>query len=55
MKVSVTVVLEVDTEGWALDYGVEGKAAIRADVKEYVRHTLYECNDNFSPPAPRRG
>jgi hypothetical protein len=36
MKVSVTVVIDVDTEAWALAYGVEGAAQIRADVKRYA-------------------
>ena len=47
MKVRVTFTLEVDTEGWTLDYGVEGNAAIREDVREWVKNVLDQSSDNI--------
>lgn len=45
VKISLTVL--VDTEGWAADYGIEGTAEIRKDVKSYVKNLLQEVNDNL--------
>lgn len=42
MKVRVTVTLDVDEESWAMNYGIEGKAEIREDVKNHANHTLTE-------------
>lgn len=50
MKVTINLTVEVDTEGWTLDYGVEGKAAIRADVKEYVMNVILQSNENLKLP-----
>ena len=42
MKVKVEVTVDIDPEAWTMNYGVEGTAAIREDVKEYCRHTLHD-------------
>lgn len=42
MKVRVAVTLDVDPEAWTLTYGVEGPAAIRADVQAYATSMLTE-------------
>lgn len=36
MKVRVEITLDIDTEAWSLEYGVEGASAIREDVKTHV-------------------
>ena len=36
MKIKVTITLDVDTDAWTLNYGVEGAKKIREDVKTYV-------------------
>jgi hypothetical protein len=43
MKVRVTVTLDVDPEMWTLNYGVEGRAAIAADEREWARTLLHEA------------
>lgn len=40
LKVRIALTVEVDTEDWTSDYGVSGTAAIRSDVKEYVRNVI---------------
>lgn len=41
MKVVVTVTVEIeDPSQWTLAFGVEGLAAIRQDVKEYIGNDL---------------
>ena len=47
MKVRVSFTLEVNPEGWADDYGVEGDAAIRKDVREWAKNVLDQTNDNI--------
>lgn len=47
MKVRISLTVEVDTEGWARDYGVDGAAAIRADVAQYIDSAVRECNPNL--------
>jgi hypothetical protein len=42
VKVTISVTVDIDPEAWTLNYGVEGSAAIRADVKEYGRSTIIE-------------
>lgn len=42
MKVRVEVTVDVDPEAWALNYGVEGSAAIREDVKRKVSSDAVE-------------
>lgn len=41
MKVTVTLVIDVDTDAWVETYGTETTAAaIRADVKRHVLNTV---------------
>ncbi len=40
MRVRLTLTIEVDPETWTGEYGVEGAAAIREDVRNKVRHDL---------------
>ena len=57
MIVRIDLTLEVNEAGWALDYGVEGKAEIRDDVKTYVASALSQMNENFHAipsEAPKR-
>ncbi|NKS33137.1 hypothetical protein GS534_24225 [Rhodococcus hoagii] len=42
MKVKIEVTVDIDPEAWTMNYGVEGAAAIREDVREYCRNTLIE-------------
>lgn len=42
MKVKISVEVDIDPEAWTLNYGVEGAAAIRADVKRYAEGTILE-------------
>lgn len=43
MKVVVTVTVEIkDPSQWTLAFGVEGLAAIRQDVKEYVGNEVQQ-------------
>ncbi|QNJ57053.1 hypothetical protein L3Y21_gp009 [Gordonia phage Rabbitrun] len=42
MKVRVEVTLDIDTESWSANYGIEGGAEIRKDVKAHAAHTLTE-------------
>lgn len=37
MRVKISMTVEVNPEEWTLAYGVEGAAAIREDVKSYIR------------------
>ena len=41
MKVKVSVTVDIDPQAWAMNYGIEGAAAIRDDVKEAVKHAVY--------------
>lgn len=36
----LVVTLEVDTDAWAAEYGLEGRLAVREDVRSYVTTTL---------------
>lgn len=40
MKVRISLTVEVDPDAWTATYGVEGTAAIRADVKTYIEGTI---------------
>jgi len=40
VKVAVTLSIEVDADGWEMDYGVSGASAIRADVKLYLKTAI---------------
>ncbi|MFC9432742.1 hypothetical protein [Nocardia sp. NPDC057030] len=40
MQVSITIKLNIDPESWTMNYGVEGAAAIREDVKAHVTNSL---------------
>lgn len=42
MKITVTISLEIDEEAWTLNYGVEGKAAIRQDAKAHADNLVRE-------------
>jgi hypothetical protein len=48
MFVSVTVRLDIDTEAWATDYGLETASEIRADVKEHVQNLVRDHLDSLS-------
>ncbi len=43
IKVSVRLTLEVDMDVWALEYGTDGQAAVRADVKSYALEQIAGC------------
>ena len=45
VKVQLAVTVEVNAEGWEIDYDVTGER-LPADVAEYVKHNLLD-NDNF--------
>lgn len=48
VKVAVSVTLEVDAEGWDMDYGCGTAAqAIRSDVTSAVHSLLNEYNDSM--------
>lgn len=41
MKIVVILEVEIeDPDDWTVTFGVEGKAAIRKDVKEYVENAV---------------
>ena len=42
MKVKITLTVDIDAASWTLNYGVEGAAAIRADVIAYVENAVVE-------------
>lgn len=44
MKVKVSFTVDVDTEVWTLNYGVEGAAEIRADVKTYIENEVVKAH-----------
>ena len=46
MRINLNITVEVDSATWELEYGVSGSAAIREDVRAYVR-TLLEGNGNL--------
>ena len=48
MRVSITLQLDVDTEGWEANYYVSGAAAIRESVKDYVAGAVQECNEDLT-------
>lgn len=41
MKVRVSFTVDIDTEAWAATYGVEGASAIRQDVQNHAKHTVF--------------
>ena len=47
IKVAITLTVEVDADGWELDYGVSGAAEIRKDVKAYVRNVVQSSSENL--------
>ena len=47
MRINVAVTLDIDPEAWAIEYGVEGAAAIRADVKMHAINALKQHYDNI--------
>lgn len=46
MKVHITMTVEIDPDDWTLNYGIEGRPAIRADLitwaPEIVRQQLVQ-------------
>jgi hypothetical protein len=46
MKVRVVLTLEVNVEGWMMDYGIP-KSEVREDVVSYVRTLMHEVNQNI--------
>lgn len=40
MIVRVELSLDIDPDAWTENYGVEGPAAIRMDVKSHVRNSV---------------
>ena len=36
VKARITITVEVDPDEWTATFDVEGRAAIRADVKKYI-------------------
>lgn len=42
MKVRIpAMTVDIDTDTWEMNYGIEGTAAIREDVKEAAKHAVY--------------
>lgn len=52
MKVKVEIWLEVNVEGWMMDYGIP-KSEVREDVKSFVQTHMEEANHNFELKAIR--
>jgi hypothetical protein len=49
VKVAISATIEVDVEGWDMDYGTGTEApAIREDVKRYLHSLIHECNGNMT-------
>lgn len=46
MKVRVIMTLDVNVEGWMVDYGIP-KSEVREDVVSYVRTLMHEANHNI--------
>lgn len=42
MRVKITVTVNIDAEAWTANYGIEGAAAIREDVKGYATDAVVE-------------
>lgn len=40
MKVRLILTVDVDPEEWTAEHGTTGAAAIRTDVRDYVRHAV---------------
>jgi hypothetical protein len=45
IKVALNITVEVDAEGWEMDYGVAGTQAIREDAKRYIHSLINESAD----------
>jgi hypothetical protein len=41
VKVRVALTVDIDTEAWEADFGVE-RTELRADVQEYVHHMVQD-------------
>ena len=49
MKVRISLTVEVDAEGWDMDYGTGTSAkAVREDVQAWVVNTILQSNDNLT-------
>lgn len=47
-RVRISLLVEVDVDGWALDYGLEAKPNIvRRDVKDYFENTVHNGPAGF--------
>lgn len=46
MKVRVSFTIEVNVEGWMMDYGIP-RNEVREDVKSFVLTQLQEASQNF--------
>jgi hypothetical protein len=42
VRIRIELSVDLDEEAWADEYGVDGAAAIRADVRGYVRNAVRE-------------
>lgn len=50
MKIKVEMTLEVNVEGWIMDYGID-KKEVREDVKSWVETFMQEANHNIELKA----
>jgi len=46
MNVKISLTLEVNVEGWMMDYPMD-KSEVREDVQSYVRTLLQSASHNF--------
>jgi hypothetical protein len=47
-RVRISLLVDVDVEDWAADYGLEPKPnAVRADVKRYIENTIHAGGAGF--------
>lgn len=47
-RVRISLLIDVDVEAWALDYGMEAKAnVVRADVKSYIENAINDGPAGF--------
>ena len=42
MKVQIKFTIDIDTDAWTSNYGVEGAAAIREDVRAYAEDAAWD-------------
>lgn len=53
MRVKIEFTVDIEPESWTMNFGIEGPAAIRKDVKEYAEQTVYGqlANSGIEPYA----